>query len=301
MKLLKNPKNLVVLCLFGAILFSSCGAQMPSVPDTVPPSPDIFGEEAPTTEPAPEKDETADPDETRRILDAETLLYYDMLSTERTDYLAVKTASDFYAEATSADGAIRLDTVEEKLGIPHYKFDTPDRWNEAGIYIYIAEDGTVLEVGFERLDVVRKVFTGNIDSYLMRIADFWNPDVIIPCDPAEIYQALYDELLTHEYMHFSDRTDYPKMEDFKKVDTWITGPKNSVEDMISLLGQPHFTQTEEKVYPGSSLGRLETHIYVFDNGVVMVVCAAPGYPYIGDAPMLDLAEAMDMLSWRLRY
>jgi len=242
MKMLNKLKYLTALCLLFALLLSSCGGAMP---ENTPPSAQTPEVQTPSVEIPTANDptpaETADPDETKKNV-------YDYFKNRSLEYFTDCAVESYLSPALMEEHFdslengkyVTMESVEELFGKPHYKIQI-NAYYEIIYYVYILSDSRVLEIKFGGFETVEKLYTGDFDAYIENVKQTWNPQELEVRDPQTVYDALHEMLQLCNYMHYSDRIDYPRYEDAFKIDTRVPNIRITLEDdIIPVLGQPHF-------------------------------------------------------------
>ncbi|MBE6638881.1 MAG: hypothetical protein E7616_05440 [Ruminococcaceae bacterium] len=298
MKMLNKLKYLTALCLLFALLLSSCGGAMP---ENTPPSAQTPEVQTPSVEIPTANDptpaETADPDETKKNV-------YDYFKNRSLEYFTDCAVESYLSPALMEEHFdslengkyVTMESVEELFGKPHYKIQI-NAYYEIIYYVYILSDSRVLEIKFGGFETVEKLYTGDFDAYIENVKQTWNPQELEVRDPQTVYDALHEMLQLCNYMHYSDRIDYPRYEDAFKIDTRVPNIRITLEDdIIPVLGQPHFTYSSQECLP-SGVGFDEYHFYILDNGIVIMTYGSSLASYLekDDVDMRDMDSALSVI------
>ncbi|MBE6638880.1 MAG: hypothetical protein E7616_05435 [Ruminococcaceae bacterium] len=271
MNLFKKWKNGMALCLLFALLLSSCGGAMPTEPDAPSSSTDVQTPDSENiTQPTvkdPTSGEKADPDETRRILDAEMMRYLCMRTSDRSDYLSSDALSDSINASIDC-----LETAKTVLGTPHYYSAEYGYPMDDTIYVYIAENAQVLEIVFDSRDILKEMNYYSVDNYISHIPQAWGKEAYVHADPMQIHRAVDEEFEKHEYVFESDRTDYPDATTAKSIQ--VETPMLKVRE---ILGEPHYIQTvKDRLHKDDQLILpFEHHFYILSDGTVLILYTTP--------------------------
>lgn len=237
------------------------------------------------TEPSTTDEPLVNPYDAHQMLHQEMMKHRYTFIIDRESFLSAENADKISIEC-------KLNEAEELLGKPHYRVKSQLSYPQyyGWMYIYVLDDGTVMELGFSDTAVVKNIYKGSVEDYIQYIAENWDADWVVPTDPVETYETLYSELTTHEYMHLSERSDYPSAQDAKKI-----LETSSIADMKVRLGEPHFTQSEETHRYGSSSPRMEYHFYILSDGTVMFVVGGFGNPNVSDVSFFNAESILKVI------
>ena len=271
-------KIALILTALMALSLLSCGGPMPETPTETPVATPETAEPVESEPITPAEPVIPDPDATHRALIDMISAYRDVYIFERKTYLSE-------SDVEKIDDDTNHTELLDALGDPHVEAN--NRFGVIGIYVL--ENAQILEV---RISGTTTILRYDVDTFATHIAEKWVDYPVVPSDPSQTYAALYAEMEKRQYMQISERTDYADPLDARKINNRQV---MLIDDMVQLLGEPHFLQIEETMPPYENVGRQLYYVYVLSDGTVFIMSGYVATPKVGYARVYQPDTAIEYL------